>query len=85
MISYDEEDAEAVLELGLIVAPSLLLIGQAGVLAALFVMLPVVYGVDQTVHQISLFDPIRGIEIDYLEENNDDGNEVVEAERVDEK
>lgn len=83
MISYDEEDAEALLELGLILGPSLLLIGQVGVLAAVFVMLPVVYGVDQSVHQISLFDPLRGIEIDDFEE--DDGNEFVEAEIVDEE
>jgi len=83
MISYDGEDAEALLEVGLILGPSLLLIGQAGVVAALFVMLPVVYGVDQSVHQISLFDPLRGIEIDDLEK--DDDNEVVEAEIVDEE
>ena len=76
MISYDEEDAEAMLELGLILGPSLLLIGQVGVVAALFVMLPIVYGVDQTVHQISLFDPLR---------RSDDDNEVVEAEIVDEE
>jgi len=76
MISYDGEDAEALLELGLILAPSLFLIGQAGVLAALFVMLPVVYGVDRSVHEISLFDPIR---------TADDDNEVVEAEIIDEE
>ena len=83
MISYDEEDAEAVLEAGLILGPSLFLIGQAGVVAALFVMLPVVYGVDQSVHQIGLFDPLRDIEVDDLEK--DDDNEVVEAEIVDEE
>jgi len=76
MISYDEEDAETMLEAGLILGPSLFLIGQAGVLAALFVMLPVLYGVDQSVHQISLFDPLR---------RSDDDNEVVEAEIVDEE
>lgn len=76
MISYDGEDAEALLELGLILGPSLLLIGQVGVVAALFVMLPIVYGVDQSVHQISLFDPLR---------RSDDDNEVVEAEIVDEE
>jgi len=76
MIDYTAEDAEALLELGLILGPSLLLIGQAGVLAALFVMIPVVYGVDQSVHQISLFDPLR---------SSDDDNEVVEAEIVDEE
>lgn len=76
MISYDGEDAEALLELGLILGPSLLLIGQVGVVAALFVMLPIVYGVDQSVHQISLFDPLRRL---------DDDNEVVEAEIVDEE
>jgi len=78
MISYDEDDAEALLELGLILGPSLLLIGQAGVLAALFVMLPVVYGVDQSVYQISLFDPLRTFD-------DDNDNEVVEAEIVDEE
>jgi len=83
MIEYTAEDAEALLELGLILGPSLLLIGQFGVLTALFVMLPVVYGVDQSIHQISLFDPLRDIEIDELEES--DENEVVEAEIVDEK
>jgi len=76
MISYDEEDAEALLEAGLILAPSLFLIGQAGVVVALFVMLPVVYGVDQSVYRISLFDPLR---------SSDDDNEVVEAEIVDEE
>jgi len=76
MISYDGEDAEAMLEAGLILAPSLFLIGQVGVVAALFVMLPVVYGVDQSVHKISLFDPLR---------SSDDDNEVVEAEIVDEE
>jgi len=76
MISYDEDDAEALLEAGLILAPSLFLIGQAGVVVALFVMLPVVYGVDQSVYRISLFDPLR---------SSDDDNEVVEAEIVDEE
>jgi len=76
MISYDEEDAEALLEAGVILGPSLFLIGQAGVLLAVFVMFPVVYGVDQSVYQISLFDPLR---------TSDDDNEVVEAEIVDEE
>jgi len=76
MISYDEKDAEALLEAGVILGPSLLLIGQAGVLLAVFVMLPVVYGVDQSVYQISLFDPLR---------TSDDDNDVVKAEIVDEE